>query len=80
MLIGYLDPTGNRGFCSSSFFPSLSFEGRGDGLEEFPALPDLTIPRLGGIMDSLKQRIDHLDGRRDIIATQLIYRGDGPID
>jgi hypothetical protein len=51
-LKGYLDPIGKSGFLSSSFafFSSLSvFAGRGEALEELPALPDLTIPRFGGI-------------------------------
>ena len=47
-LSGYFEPGGNKGggFPSSSFGASVaSFE----GLEEFPAFPDLTIPFLGGI-------------------------------
>lgn len=44
---GYFDPGGNKGGGLPSTFEesTVSFE----DLEEFPALPDLTIPFLGGI-------------------------------
>ena len=48
-LSGYFEPGGNKleggGFASSFGASVVSFE----GLEDFPALPDLTIPFLGGI-------------------------------
>lgn len=46
-LRGYFDPGGNKGFSLSVLDPdeSVGFW----AFDEFPAFPDLTMPRLGGI-------------------------------
>lgn len=49
-LNGYLDPGGNSGF-SSGVEGSAGGFGE-DALDEFPALPDLTMPFFGGIENS----------------------------
>ena len=45
-LNGNLEPGGKRGFSLGGSFEGCEV-GRGEGLEEFPALPDFTIPRPG---------------------------------
>ena len=51
-LSGYLDPGGNNGF-SSVVLVLAAIGSDLEGLDEFPALPDLTIPRLGGIFHDI---------------------------
>lgn len=46
-LRGYFEPGGKRDFCSFGLGSGGVFEL--EGLDEFPAFPDLTIPRFGGI-------------------------------
>ena len=52
-LRGYLDPGGNKGFSSAACGVGV---GALEGLEEFPAFPDLTMPLpvLGGIRGACK--------------------------
>ena len=47
-LSGYLDPGGNNGF-SSVVLVLAAIGSDLEGLDEFPALPDFTMPLFGGI-------------------------------
>jgi hypothetical protein len=64
-LRGYFEPIGKRGFLSS-VASSETFSGSGDALEEFPALPDFTIPRLGGIDSQFEMNSKKARSRRDM--------------
>lgn len=51
-LSGYFEPGGNKGGGFPSVSTAVSFE----DLDEFPALPDFTMPFLGGIDRSSEGR------------------------
>lgn len=46
---GYFEPGGNKGGGLASAFEESTVSFNFEDLDEFPALPDLTIPFLGGI-------------------------------
>ena len=62
-LSGYFEPGGKSGFSSGL----LGFGGglELDAFEEFPAFPDLTMPRFGGISYPSKKVFARKRGLRD---------------